>query len=229
MAFSRKRMFSKKRVARKGLKRRVYRKSKLSLRRYVRTQVTNMAESKIKDSNVANTQLYHNVISYSIVNSNVAMPSQGAGGTNRVGDEIFLKGYMLRFMIGQKADRPNLTTRIIIGYVNRGFIYNYNLWFRVITGNKVIDPVNPDVIKVMKDVRYRPNQGSLASTGGREFTYARSLWIPAKKRVKFPPYLTDADDDNLYCFILQYDSQGTLETDNVGFYSYGCSVHFKDI
>lgn len=207
-----------------------YRGSRRSrLTRLVRSQVSRMSESKIKDSNVANTELYHNTISYSIVNGNTAMPSQGAGGSNRIGDEIYIKGYMLRFMIGQKADRPNLTTRIIIGYVNRGFLYNYNLWFRVITGNRIIDPVNPDVIKVIKDKCYRPNQGSLASTGGREFTYNRNMWIPARKRVKFPPYLTDSDDDHLYCFIMQYDAYGTLETDNVGYYRYGCSVHFKDV
>lgn len=229
MVFSRKRKFLKKRVVRKGLRRRVYRKTKRTFASRVRAIVSRAAESKIRDSVLAKTELYHNGVSRTVINGNTNLPTQGTLGTERVGDEIFVKGFMCRFMFGQKADRPNVSFRIIVANVNKAYLYSYSAWFRSITGNVLLDPVNADVVKVIKQYTIRPNQAALSATGDKEYTFAHKLWIPVGRKYRFPTVGNDADCDNLYVFVIAYDAFGSLTTDNIAYWQMGVSCHYKDL
>lgn len=230
MPYSRKRLFPKRRSV---PKKRTFKRSRYTRRSnltsLIRRVVSRSAESKVFDRVLSKAELYHNTPALILINGTNAFPPQGNTGSTRVGDEIYAKGYKLRILFGQKGDRPNVSFRIIVGYVNKSYSYGYSNWFRAITGNTLLDPVNPDIIKVVKSYTMRPNQAGLTATGNDEFTFAHQLYIPVNKKVRFPSGTQDADMDNLYMFIIPYDAFGSLTTDNIAYYQAASSLHYKDI
>lgn len=226
MAYKRK--FTK-RPRRKSYKKRTYKRARTSFATRVRRVISRTAESKVFDRVLAKTELYHNTPSLILLNGTNAFPPQGHTGNTRIGDEIYAKGFKVRFLFGQKGDRPNVSFRIIVGYVNKSYSYAYANWFRPITGNGLLDPVNPDVIRIVKSYTMRPNQAGLTATGDDEFTFAHQMYIPLNKKVRFPSGTQDADSKNLYIFIIPYDAYGTLNTDNIAYYQAASTIHYKDV
>lgn len=227
MAFKRK--MSAKRNVKKTYKKKYVAKRRTRLTTLIRRVVSRTAESKVVDRAVPKTEMYHNSSHYFIVNDTSGYPIQGTAGTQRIGDEIYVKGFKVRLLFGQKSDRPNVSFRIVIGHANKAWTWNYSSFMRNVTGNVLLDPPNPDVFKVIKTYTLRPNEAGLNATGNDEYTFTHSAWIPYNKKIRFPVGNQDADGDNLFFVIFPYDAYGTLTSDNIAYYQAACSCHYKDI
>jgi len=212
-----------------------YSKSSMNRKKLIRTikAVTKrVAEPKVVNTNMGKTELYHNnVVAFHLNKSDSAnMPSQGTTEYQRVGDQINVTGWSLRMLMGQKADRPNVTFRWWVVKVPKGSSYTYAAWFQNVTSNAMLDHINTDFVKVLKGGLWRPNEAGLAGTGGDEYTFIQKIWIPYRKLYKFGP--TDGalthNDDDIYFLIVPYDAYGALQEDNVAYTQIMKSFYYRD-
>lgn len=206
----------------------------------IKRAVLKKAEPKCKRFAFEKTEIYHNSF-YSpggappsgyicAINNYGLMPAQGTGDNQRVGDQINVSGFKLKLLIGQKADRPNVSFRWFVLRVPKGSAISYTTWFVGTTGNVLLDDPNTDFVKVLRSGLWRPNEAGLANTGGDEYTFAKRLWIPYKKLIKFGPAdaATTHNDDDLYFTMVGYDAYGTLQTDNIAYAQMGLELHYRD-
>lgn len=216
-----------------------YGKKKRSFASRVKAVVLKTCESKDLNFAHAKGEMYHNVMyPIGITTQAGEHPVLGTGDSNRIGDKINVGGYMLRMLIGQKFDRPNVTFRYMICEVNCAMPFNYNQWFENHTGNILLDPVNKDVCRVLRSGEWRPNQASLAASGGREYTFTKKIWIPYKKQFTYGPddgaqtMMTPAK--HLYMVIGAYDAYGSITPgpgavgDNIAYIQVCSTLYYKD-
>lgn len=221
------------------------RRKPYSKRKYPTKRKTKSFEARVKavvlrtcepkDLNFAHgkLELYHNTVYPRALNNLAAMhPALGTGDSDRIGDKINANGYMLRIMMGQKAGRPNVSFRWAVVEVPVGGVYSYNNWFENTTGNVLLDPINKDYCKVLKSGIWRPNQASLAQTGGGEYTFVKKIWIPYKRQMTYGPddgsrVLTTPTRD-LYWLVAPYDAYGTLVADNIAYTQMVQTLYYRD-
>lgn len=205
--------------------------------RTIKSVVKRTAESKRKDYQWSKTELYHNVIqggfllNYGSGTAGAAacMPLQGTKDSERIGDEILLSGFKLRMLLGQKADRPNVTFRYWVLSVPKGYPYSYSTWFDATTNNVLLDSVNKDCCKILSSGTWRPNEAGLNNAGGDEYTFVKQLWIPYRKRISFAPHATTAHQDNdIHFLIAPYDAYGSLSTDNIAYIQIVSTMYYRD-
>lgn len=208
------------------------------LTKLIKRVVMKKTEPKCKRANFGKGEMYHNAF-YSAVgpsgyvakmNDSAIMPLQGAGDNQRIGDQINFTGYKLKILMGQKGDRPNVSFRWFVLKVPKGSSITYADWFIATTGNILLDDPNPDFVKTLASGLWRPNEAGLSATGNDEYTFAKRLWIPYKKVVKFGPAdgATTHNDDDVYLVIMAYDAFGTAVTDNIAYAQVGIELHYRD-
>jgi len=238
MAYKRK-YNAKKRTARKAPYKKRSTMNRTKLVSLIKRTVLKRAEAKEKQVAFEKVEMYHNCFHNGInpistglvikVNSGV-LPTQGVGDNQRVGDEIYLSGFKFKMLVGQKADRPNVTFRYLVLSVPKGSSITYSDWFKATIGNVLLDEPNKDFVKTLKTGLWRPNEAGLSATGAREYTYPKELYIPYKKKLKFGP--ADAaithNDDDLYLVIMAYDAFGTQVTDNIGYITPLLICYYRD-
>lgn len=227
MAFRRRiarKSFGKKRVTKRATRRSGSRK----LTALIRKTVKRVSEPKCKRTLLGKVEMYHNTYNSSALN--VPMPSQGAGDDQRVGDQIYSRSFRLRLLIGQKADRPNVNFRWWVFNVPKSVPFTPANAFIATTGNVLLDDANTDMVKVIKSGVIRPNQASLLTAGGKEFTFTKTILVPHKKLIKFGPAdATVSHNDNDIIFsIAAYDAYGSLVTDNIAYYQGGLDFNYCD-
>lgn len=242
MAFKRKRSTRVKRSKRKGAARaRTARVSRANLVRTIKRVTMKTAESKSRTNTISKQELYHNSFG-SLLNNIFAspgiikinapdfMPPQGVKDNERVGDQINLAGFKIKLLFGQKADRPNVTFRLMCLKIPKGSSVTYGSWFTATTNNILLDDPNNDFVKVLYSTTMRPNEAGLANVGGDEYTFVKRLWIPYKKLLKFGPAdaSTTHNDDDIYLVIMCYDAFGTLTTDNIAYCQAITEVFYRD-
>lgn len=165
------------------------------------------------------------------LNADAYYPTQGVAQNQRVGDEIMMSGISLKIFIGQKADRPNVTFRWAVISLPRGAIINYSSCFKGGTGNVLLDDFNKDYCTVKKSGVWRPNQAALSATGGREYTFVKSLFIPYKRKTKFGPAdgaAVHLEPVDLWFVMMAYDAYGSLITDNIAYAQSMITVYYRD-
>jgi len=146
------------------------------------------------------------------------MPAQGVGEKAGVGDRINTIGFNVKLLCGQKVDRPNVTFRWICIEVPKGGGLPYGSVFNNITGNILLDDLNKDYVKCLKQGVWRPNEAGLASTGNDEYTFVKKVHIPYKRLVKFGPadgaitHNQNHNQNDVYFCIMCYDAYGSLIT-----------------
>lgn len=231
MAYKRKRSSRMKRSYKK--RRFVRRRVAVARRRLIRTikRVTmKAAEPKCVRKSVPKFEMYHNQTAILTLNANSFMPTQGVGDNQRVGDQINMSGFRLRMLLGQKADRPNVSFRWWIVVAPKGSSYSYNNWFIPTTSNVLLDDLNKDFVKQLKSGLWRPNEAGLANAGGDEYTFAKKIWLPYKKLLKFGPGdgLLSHNDDDIHFIIAPYDAYGTLDTDNIAYCQMAVDIFYRD-
>jgi len=233
MAYAkRKRSFGKKKFVGKTRSRKTYASSNASFVKRVKRVMFKTCESKSKGTNHQKAELYHNQPA-SIMHLNdqtISVPSQGVGDNMRVGDQINISGYKIRMLIGQKADRPNVTFKYWVVAAPRGATYSYQAFFRNVTGNALLDQMNTDFVKILKSGTWKPHDGYMDNASD-EYTFTKQFWVPRKKLLKFGP--TDGsnfhnDTVDIYTIMVAYDAFGTLPTDNIAYVASFSDVFYRD-
>lgn len=164
------------------------------------------------------------------------MPAQGVGDNQRVGDQIYLSGFQLQLLCGQKYDRPNVTWKWAIIAVPKGqSVGTYANIFLSNTGNPMLDAWNTDFVKVLKQGYWKPQQSTFFSANAtpdttREYTFVKKIWLPYKKLVKMT---TDAgtttnDGRDVHLILVPYDAYGTMSSDNIAYNQLGVVTYFRD-
>jgi len=214
--------------------------SRRNISKIARQVVLSTAESKNKTGNHGKTEVYHNslaTLAHLNLPSATFMPQQGDGDDGRAGDSIIMRGFKVRCLFGQKANRPNLTWRVLIvaQRLGTGFL-TYNMLFENKIGNGLLDQVNKDRVTVLMQKYMKPAIPMSSHTVmpgaeeyGQEYTFSRRFWIPRKKIYKFE---TDGgsqhNDRDIVMYCIPYDAFGTLVTDNVGYVQTWVDVCYKD-
>lgn len=205
------------------------------VKKLVNKMILKRAESKHTNANIGKIELYHNIMSTIRFNETGAMPSQGTGDMQRVGDSINIGGYYLRLLCGQKQDRPNVSWRFLIVKVPKDTTVSYATFFDNVTGNVMLDNPNKDKVTVLYNrTIHKFGTTHLAYAAGgtpvfKESTFPVKIWLPYKKIVKFQQDgTTTHTDGDLYLVTLAYDAFGTLTTDNIAYIQVTSTMYFKD-
>lgn len=205
----------------------------------IKKTVMKKTELKEKTQNAGKTEMYHNCFYSGLststgfvwpLNSSNLMPTQGTADDQRVGDEIEIVGFKLRFLVGQKADRPNVNWRFNVLSVPKGSSITYANWYQLVTGNVLLDDPNRDFVKVLMSGLWRPNEAGLVGGAADEYTFTKKMWLPYKKHLKFGPAggATTHNDDDLYVILMAYDAFGAMTTDNIGYVQMAAIMCYRD-
>lgn len=212
--------------------------AKRNISRIARQVVLSAAESKEKTTNHGKSELYHNSLSkVATINeaNSTSMPMQGNGDTQRNGDRILARGFKVHCLCGQKADRPNVTWRVIVIAQQSGTsALTYNQLFKNVSGSGMLDEINDDKVTVLYHKYWKPLKSSIVTANAgvensQEFTFAKRFFIPRKKLYKFAEDGSATHDDKiLNLYMLPYDAFGTLLTDNISYAHVWTKFIFKD-
>nr|WPR18748.1 MAG: capsid protein [Skomarfal virus 48] len=224
------------RLKRRGFRSRVTkitpkRKAMPSFATRVKRVIMRVAEPKIVRHSTDKVNLYHNSFSYALhLNDVNGMPTQGTGDNMRVGDEINVTRYRVRALIGQQADRPNVTFRWFFIEAPKGLSATYANFFIATTNNVMLDDPNEDAVRVLKRGQMRPNQAGLLPVGGDEYTFTKEWSLNYKRKYKFGPAqaTTAHNQREVYFIIMAYDAYGTLVTDNIAYIQSLKETHYRD-
>lgn len=235
MPFTKKKSYTKKRVYKKRAYKKSAPKSRTNLVKLIKNVTLKMNESKSKTTSIAKQELNHNTYhNVHQLNGTTYLPAFGTGDDQRVGDRIHSSGYKLRLLFGQKYDRPNVTWKLWI--VKQPANYVNSNTFRNVTGNVLLDPTNPDQVKVLRSYTFKPSQSSylamgalLANDTSKEYTFTRTIWLPHRHEYKFYyDYQQGHDENPIVMYIACYDAFGTLNTDNIGYVQISQELFYRD-
>ena len=205
---------------------------------FVKNVIMRLSEAKRKDTNLpfgtgsyAHDALYEvrlNDTDQSATSCPTALQVGGAPSA-RVGDEIYSTGFQVRGSIGLPFDRRNTTVKIwlVEHNSNQGSVTTQSDWFRNITGNNMLDPINDDKfpgVKLMATLRHKArdlyvDQGAVTDSGSIAQLYY-SFWIPWRRKLKYtstngvPPI--SGCKERLSLVMTAYDTSSALTTDVVG-------------
>lgn len=194
-----------------------------------RSVVLKQAESKHVTYNHTKIELYHNTNTVIPLNLGAQMPAQGTHDYMRIGDHVNATGFKLRMILGQKADRPNVTFKFRVVKVPKGSVYSYGGWYESSTANVLLDNLNTDFVKSITNFTWKPHDGSMDNATD-EYVYTKSVWIPYKKLLKFGPThgVQTHNDEDMYILVSAFDSYGTLLTDNIAYIQVVQSFYYRD-
>jgi len=205
--------------------------SKMNMKQLMKKVVFKTCETKRLVTPFTKVEMFHNVFSLSqCLTLNGNMPSQGSGEHARIGDRINTIAFNVKLLIGQKSDRPNVNFRWFCIQVPKGGALPYNSVFNNITNNILLDDLNKDYVKILKQGYWRPNQAALAATGNDEYTFVKKVSIPYRRLVRFGPTdgVTSHNQNDVYFCIMCYDAFGALITDNIAYYQAASEMIYKD-
>lgn len=211
----------------------------------IRKQLGRVTETKIKQYSGQQPNSYidikHNVANFFHLNSTNLMPARGVGDNERVGDKITSGGYLVRLLLTQNINRPNVTYRFVIATAPADYVFAYNTFFDDITSCGMLDIVNKNQVRIHKQYWIKPNKSgfftgnglstndpSSATSGGAEMSYIFKKWIPYKKIVKFPTGTLDHNDRKLIACLLAYDNAKTAGATSIGYCQLYISHYYKD-
>lgn len=219
-----------------------------------------MIETKEGCRRITNVQLAHNNLTvFNDADGNVFNPficaqatgdPMAAGGMNRVGDRISVKGIKLKFFVEASLQRSKVYVKFYLVRIAKGDGIDRASFFKNACGNKMIDQINTERYTIVASKRVTlsaPNavaSSLTALTGvpsgstpaGITGNAICSMWIPGRKfgRGGNLQYENGSNDQlkffNYRLVAVAYDWYGTpQDANNVGFVNDGyCKVYFKD-
>lgn len=214
-----------------------------TIAKLVRKSIIRMAEPKYKLYSHGKFELYHNsgspasgqILNYFPLNGAPQMPTQGVGDNQRNGDRINSSGIQVKMLFGQKADRPNVTFKVVFFSMRQGYAPTYSEFLENSTGNCMLDSVNTDNVTVLyQKIIKAPVWGSFALATNntllaREYTFFKKFWIPRKMEYKFTADGgTIHSDKFISCAVFAYDAYGSLITDNIGYFQAWTKFAYRD-
>lgn len=155
------------------------------------------------------------------------------GFSNRLGDEVTPLGIKFYFQFKQYADRPNVTWRIWLVRVPGGqSMVSSTVPVRAVTGNLMMDPIDTERCKLVKQWTYKMGENYWQGTTGtsKEMNFFRSAYVRLPKTT----YKYGSDNSgysnkyNYPIYVSAYDSTGSLITDSLGVFNYSHEFFFKD-
>ena len=173
------------------------------------------------------TTMYHNGFNiadiYQRGSNNSIWPPQGDGRDQRVGNEIYGKGFMIRASFCLAGDRRGTTLRFyLLSAKDQGISRSHSNYFESITGNVALDPLDKHKFPLTKMIgTYKVPDRSAPTTsidGTFELIDTNIIvkkWIPFNKKITFNPGTQDPTGINSYLAIgvTAYDHNSALETD----------------
>lgn len=203
-----------------------------------KTVALRQQETKHTTRSLGVFQMYHNVSQR--VTDNLVWTSQGTNDTsNRIGDEITLRGIKLYLEMEDKWDRPNVTYCIWVAKCRQGIASLSSVPVRAITNMLPLDPMDTErVQKVLVNKKFRfSHKDTLIDVGGegvdslnRVTTHFAKIWIPFKNiKYKYQDnHTSEGTSYNIAMWIAAYGASGDLITDNIGRIRVSSEMFFKD-
>lgn len=214
------------------------------VKKIVKSVLEKRMETKQILAGFSRSPLYHNGGASGITGAQFNLtngpflPLQGTSESQRVGNEIYVKGWRMTFMITLPYDRLNTSLRILVLSVPKGYnpLGTYDQLFDSVSNNVMTDPVETDRVQVIqqyfinatKYVSFNPN----VPTGtNRELTIFRKIWIPFNKKLKFNEDNSQATSYGRDIIIVAhaFDAWGSLSSDIVSYIKCDAKLYFKDI
>lgn len=216
---------------------------KTSLKKTIRRTLNQMAETKKYLQQGENVQLYHNIDNY-FMGDPWGTIVKGTDGKTRIGDRIRNRGVSVRLWLSNKADRPNVSYRVMlftsVQAINATLINASNvsswLWRQGDGGSLG----NGLLLKVQKEYGFRvlydrtfpvknPSGGTAAGVN-RETHIIKKIFIRPKKSgiIQYSDVGGGTKGRWLWGMVCAYDSFGTLTTDNIASYAYSYELFYKD-
>lgn len=202
-------------------------------KKLIKSIVLKTSETKYHTLELPKLELYHNNI-YAMTNLMDGMPPQGDTDAGREGDEIYSTGMKIRMILGQKADRPNVSFKIFVVKYNDAITGHptYTNFFHSTSGNAMLDSVQKKRFKVIKAFTIRSKGTSMeVGESAKEYVRPLSFWIPLKKKLKFikdDSIAVSNYDSHLRIIVAAYDAYGTLQTDNIAYVQGHSTLYYKD-
>ena len=196
-------------------------------------------EQKTFDWSHGKTELYHNAYTVggkflNVLDSGI-LPTQGDTDNSRDGNQIYVSGVSVPMMLYTKGDRLNTKFRVICFRYSQGYnpYSTYEALFDNISGNVMLDKVNPDTTKIIFDKIVGNSKMFPGGTGNDELTIFKKFWIPIKRKFIFradnSTYF-NTPNYNIGLVIVAYDSYGSVQNvDNVGAVQLWTRLYFKDL
>lgn len=240
MAFTKKsKSLYKRKQPRKFVKKSAKKYSSKSLVSLIKKVTLKQSETKYNSGSIENTQLFHNggVGPTYVFLTNMLTTAQGQNQSQRLGDEVIAKGLSIKLWLSNKLDRPNVMYRIILLAVppQEAVSTNPSGLFKGSIGNKIVDYIDTDKYKVIKNIMIKPFAGDYSLESGatnKEHSTYRKIWIPLKNR----KIVYSADNgavakyqnNILSLAVIAYDSYGSITTDNIASFACVYRFYFKD-
>lgn len=208
------------------------------VRRIAKKVLMGKTEQKHFDFNWGKGEINHNAyvlnsIKLNLTDSSV-LPQQGDTDNSRDGNKIYISGVSVPMMLYTKAENPNTKFRVIAFKYNQGYnpFGTYEALFDNISGNVMLDKVNPDTVKIIFD-KIVANGKYVSNTNTDEITLFKKYWIPIKKTFTFRADNSQNYNAPAYHYglvVVAYDTYGTLTgTTNVAACQVWSRTYFKDL
>jgi hypothetical protein len=203
------------------------RRGKTPFARAVRKVILNTTEkcyrSKVIVSGTGGAINHDSLRPYSLwENGNMDLfPTQGLGDSERIGDEIYVTGIMVRATFEIPQDRRN--TKIKLWFVphntDQGVPSTQSQFQHNVSGNTFLDPIQTDRWKGIKYLGMHQLKSTDQTTGEQDKSIMRKFWIPIYRKVTFQTDTSQTIASGLtergWIVATAYDTFSTLTTDTV--------------
>lgn len=207
-------------------------------RKIAKSVMIKKTEQKYFDFNHGKVELNHNSYLISGVKINVTgnnqLPGQGDTDNARDGNKIYVSGVSIPMMLYTKVDNPNTKFRVICFRYAQSHnpFASYDSLFENISGNCMLDRVNPDLVTVLFE-KIIGNGKYVSNQIADEITLFKKFWIPIKRTFTFRADNTQSYNSPSYHYgivVVGFDTYGTVnDGTNVGAVQLWQRLYFKDL
>lgn len=163
--------------------------------------------------------------------------TRGTSVSQRIGDEVYPRGFALRMFYNCDATRPAQFLRIVVAVIPKqvaGTVMdgtNFDLMDPSGSNDTVTGFIKKEGVKVLYDKVHTfqtVGQRAVAQTGDTRMF--KKFYIKSKKGGKLS-WGTDGLLQNkpMGLWVIPYDTYGSYRTDQIGYLSYSYKLYFKDV
>jgi len=211
----------------------------LAVRKIVKSEMSNVVETKHADyalQPLASNCLYHNTW-YQLETDPFYMQmgvtdSDIAGPLNRIGDSIFAEKIWYRLFLDKFNTRPNICLRIVILKQKQGLTMPTNITSHSQGLNMLIAPIRSEenaYISCVYDKIFVLNGGLSGSDSAYNTHFVWNHNVKVNKKIKYEDGLLNSAGPFTYVpYLLAYDSNASLVSDNIARFSFFRRTYFQD-
>lgn len=227
------------RPRRKAQSKRLPAKTATAVKAIVKSQMNKVVETKRNDylfEPIPANAFYHNI--WYVFENDIFFSGQGvqddqavAVPNNRVGDSIYAKNVNWSILFTKFVDRPNLVLRIVILKVKQYAGVALVPTASPQLGNVIVQPIdaeNSNILAVKYDRTFVLNSNVDTNGATRDTKFLWKHSMPIKHRMKYADGAVQPSNFTYRIYAAFYDTQASLQTDNVGRFSYRRSMYFQD-